>query len=309
MIARLIGASSIAAVSLLVLHAEPSRLDAGAARAERSILVTVLDENGAPLRNLTTADFMVHEDGAPCEVTDAHLTTDRLFVALLVDTGEPPRGTMPTVQDLRAGLSAFVTTLHQADPGAEIEIYEIAGAAVRTVNFTSSVPTLDKWIERIFPSQRAGAVLLESIIAATKDLRNRQSLRRTIVAVTLASPETSTVQPRAVGEAVHTSLTSYWTVSIEPPTDSTTAMTVGRSSDPALIAVRELIQTYLPLASGGRHLTAVTATALAPLLRQVATALTVQYVVTYARPEGRAPKVIQAGARYGATVLMAPWIE
>ena len=307
---RTMAVSALAAAGLFLLPGAHSFASGGSAGiSERSILVTVLDKDGVAVRDLTPADVNVREDGALREVTSITPVTDPLYVALLVDTGKPRMGQNPPVSDLRKGLAALVDGVQAAAPDTEISITEIAGAAVRQVDFTTSTDDLQKHIKRIFPSQRTGAVLLEGIIDAATSLKTRPSPRRAIVSVTLTSPESSTVLPRDVADAVQKAGAAFWAVSVEPPPDATIAQTVGQSEDPTLTAARAVILSNLPPATGGLRLTSVSPAGLESMCRKVAAGLTAQYVVTYATPATRPPAVIQATSRRGPQVLVSPWVQ
>jgi hypothetical protein len=68
----------------------------------RDIYVSVLDDKGQPVPGLTTADFVVREDGTLREVLKAGPATAPLQVALLVDDSQ---ASTPLIQPLREGPS------------------------------------------------------------------------------------------------------------------------------------------------------------------------------------------------------------
>lgn len=266
---------------------------AAQALVERSILVTVLDKDGAPLRDLSAGDFIVREDGQPREVTTAVPAPDPLAVALLIDTSKPTIGTDLPLRDIRAALKAFVNTIYAANPESKISLMEYSGAAVKTVNFTSNGDQMLKATGRIVTSQRSSGVLIEGLVDTGKDLSKATTPRRAIVVLSFDAPEASTTQPRDAAVAVQKSGAAFW------------AVTVGSGSSPA----REVIFESLPEVTGGRRITMLSASALEQAMTNVAGALTSQYLVTYKRPDGPAASTIQAGATKGATVLRASWMK
>ncbi len=270
---------------------------------ERSVLVTVLDKAGAPVKDVKPADLAVREDGAAREVIAVKPAADPLIIALLVDTTSPTMGVNAPTQELRAGLLAFVKTIAAANPDSQIGMWEFAGAGVQTAKFTAKSDDLTKKIQRMFPSKQTGGVLLEALVDASKELGKKAAPRRVIVSVSFNSPETSTIEPKLVAEAVGKCGASYWAVSIESNGSATT-------SSQGSTASREVILDNVTERTGGRRLTGVAATALESQLKSIADALTSQYEVIYVRPDGApAPARIESVSTRGAKVLMTPWMR
>jgi VWFA-related protein len=273
------------------------------------VLVTVLDSDGMPIRDLKASDFLVREDNQSREVTGAEIATDPLFVVLLADTTKPPMGITYPTQDVRGSLSAFAKIVTTESPSAEIALVEYGGAAVMTTNFASPPGDLTKAIDRLVAGQRGGGVLLEALVEASKALAKRTSPRRVIVATNFGWKESSTLLPQVVADAVLKAGATVWTVAIQPPPDSSNFQLGESSTDTAIAANREIVMTNLPLMTGGLRLTGVTTTGLTSMMTKVANALTVQYVVTYAHPDGPPAKLVQATAKRGAKALTAPWVR
>jgi VWFA-related protein len=270
---------------------------------ERSILVTVLDQAGAPVKDVKPADLAVSEDGAMREVIDVKPAADPLTVALLVDTTTPTMGTDAPTQELRAGLLAFVKTIQGASPESQIGMWEFAGAAVQTVKFTPKTDDLTKKIQRMFPTRQSGGVLLEALVDASKEMGKKAGHRRVIVSISFNSPEVSAIEPKLVAEAIGKAGVSLWAVSIQ---SNASASVSSQGSTPT----REVILDNMTARTGGRRLTGVSATALEAQLKGIADALLSQYEVTYVRPDG-APNSerIEPISRRGAKVLMTPWMR
>lgn len=260
---------------------------------ERNILVTVVTKDGAPLKDLTPADFIVAEDGQKREVTGATLSNEPMAIALMIDTSKPPIGTDLPIRDIRAGLSAFVKTIYAANPESKISLTDISGAAVKSVNFTNNGDQMLKATGRVVVSQRSSGVLIEGLIDTAKDLINAPAARRAVVVLSFDAPEASTTQPRDAAVAIQKSGAAFW------------AVTIGSGGSP----VREVIFDNLPATTGGMRLTALQGTGLEQMLGNVGAALTTQYLVTYTRPDDGKATVIQAGARKGDKVLRANWVR
>lgn len=269
---------------------------AASAFVEKSILVTVLDKDLAPIRDLAAAEFTVAEDGARREVTAAALATDLLFVSVLIDTSRVPLGDADRLRDVRTSLATFVKTIHAASPTAEIALTTVGGAGVLVKGFTTQTNELERITGRLVPDHRENSVVLEALIDAARGLVDKPSPRRTIVTVDFASMERSEVQPTTVITEVLKSGASVWCVSVHGPQGFTAPR-------------RDTTLNFLTKNTGGVRATALVPSALEHVMTNLARSLTSQYVVTYTRPDGAAPKSIVPSARRGSKFLMAPVIQ
>ena len=288
----------------VLLSALAASLVLPAGQSQKSLIVTVLDQSGAAVRDVTPADLAVVEDGATREVTDVKPAADPMTIAILIDTTKPPMGKDAPTREIRAALTTFVKTIQTASPESAIGLWEFGGAGVMTQKPTVKTDELTKKISRIFPGQQPGGVLLEALVDASKELSRKDTgPRRVIVAISLNSPEVSTIQPRDVALAMRKAGVTFWAVSITANADAS-GSSQGNS------ATRDLILANATAASGGERLTGVTAISLEKQVRSIADALTSQYVVTYARPAGvSAVTNIQAVSKKGMKALTTPWVQ
>jgi hypothetical protein len=276
-----------------------------AAQTQKSLIVTVLDQSGAPVKDVSPADLAVVEDGATRDVVDVKPATEPLSIAILVDNTKPTMGKNAPTQELRAALSTFVKVVQGANPENQIGIWEFAGAGVMTQKPTVKTEDLTKRISRMFPAQQPGGVMLEAFVDSSKELSKKGAgPRRIILGISFNSPEVSTIEPREVAIAMRKAGVSLWAVSIGSNGDSSTASGGGSAS-------REVILENVAAASGGLRLTAVTAISLEAQVKKIADALVSQYVVTYARPADAPATItnIQAVSKKGMKALTAPWVQ
>ena len=270
------------------------------AAADGALLMTVFDSAGAPIRDLTTKEFLVREDGIDRVVTGAKLSADPMSVAVLIDTSQPRQGAPSTASEMRAGVGAFISTMLAANAATQIGLMEFAGAAVMTVKYTSDAEALDKAARRLFPSQRSNAVLLEALVDVSKSIRKLPG-RRAIVSLDFSSQESSETPVQTVANEIRQSGATFWAVSIQAAGGA-----AGNTDQRDTNNARDLILSRIPEASGGMRLTAVSNTTVETLMKRVAACLTSQYVVTYTRPDGPPAKVVQATATRGEKVVFAP---
>jgi hypothetical protein len=291
------GRFALATVLTLTLAPAP-------AQSQKSIIVTVVDKSGAAVKDLTPADLVVQEDSATREVVDVKPAAEPMTIALLVDNTKPTMGKDAPTQELRAALNAFVSTVLAASPQSAIGIWEFAGAGVMIQKPTVKADELTKKINRMFPSQQSGGVMLEALVDASKELSKKGlGPRRVIVSVSFNSPEVSTIEPREVAIAMRKAGVNFWAVSIVSNQDASTSSQGGS-------ATRELILNNATEASGGMRLTGVTATSLESQVKRLAEAITSQYIVTYAVPRGApAPTAIMAFSKKGMKALTGPWVQ
>ena len=160
------------------------------APTEKSIIVTVVDQSGVPIKGVTPGDLVVQEDASPREVVEVTPLTEPMTIALLVDNTKPTMGKEAPTRELRAGLTAFVSAVQAASPESTIGIWEFAGAGVMIQKPTAKAEDLTKKINRMFPSLQSGGVMLEALVDASKEL-NKKGIgpRRIIVSVSFNSPE------------------------------------------------------------------------------------------------------------------------
>jgi hypothetical protein len=262
----------------------------------KTALVTVVAEARGPVANLGPRDFVVREDRATRAVLDVRPATEPLFITLLIDTIRPPTGVLAATQDYRRGLAAFVSTIKDGNPDAQLAILDYAGATVTAIDFTAQAPMLHGYIQGLFPNRQADAVLIEAVVEGARKLGDKPSPRRAIVVVDFNARESSAVRAmQQAGETVHKSGATVWTVAVR-----TTSATSSH---------REEVLNVVTRSSGGTRQTIIDASGLEAMLKGVANSLLSQYTVTFARPVNATVKSTQMETANGGKVLMTPWMR
>jgi len=270
---------------------------AHAHHADFTVFVSALDFKGIPLTDLEKDDWGVREDGANRPLVDARRATEKLNVVLLVDS---TKLTQPYLDDIRKACLTLVKTLRAGDPNAAVSLMTFGGAATTLVDFGKPAGDLDKALQRLFPNQETTGVMFEALIAASKQLSKSEAPRRAIVMLNLENEgegSANTVTPQTVANAVLPSHASLWVISFH----NISAGERASGSEPN----RDLLLSNLPTQTGGIRNVVNTTNVLEGNLKRIAEVLLAQYAVTYSRPEGAAPKLLQmAVARPGAQMLV-----
>jgi hypothetical protein len=284
----------VAIATACALAASLPRAGAAAAAgqgASKTVFAGALDSTGAPIVDLTKADWGVREDGVDRPLVNVTRATDPLQVMLLVDTSHLVER---SIADLRRSLTAFVQTLRAGGGEAAISLVGFGGTSQMLVDFGKPPADLDRAVSRVFADSVSSSVLLETLLDSAKTLSKRPSPRRAIVSVNYDSaPEGGNLAPQVPADAVLAARASYWAVTYR---DAQSSGNVPR---------RDVLLTNLTVQSGGVHVRVNTAMAIEPNLKRIAEVLLAQYAVTYTRPDGPMPKLLQmAVARPGAQMLV-----
>jgi Ca-activated chloride channel family protein len=265
----------------VVLAAYP--ITASEPTEDRSIYTSVLDEDGVPVAALTADDFVVRENGVEREVLDVRRATDPLQIAVLVDTSEAVR---PHVNDLRAGLRAFLTAVQGSQ---EIAFYEFGERPALIADYTRDQARQSAAIGELFARSGTGAYLLDAIIQASRDLRKREGRRPVIVVITTEGPEFSDRYHQTVLDDVRKTGATLHSFIFDQA--STPLFDSGRWE-------REFALAKGAKETGGRREYLLTSMALGDRLRDLSAELRNQYQIVYSRPESLiAPDSVEISVR------------
>ena len=234
---------------------------------ERVIYTSVVDRDGAPVLDLTLKDFIVREDGQAREVLRVARDTDPLQIALLVDNSVSMR---PHLSLLRKAVTAFIEATRE---DVHLALITLAERPTILVGYTTDRAALRKAADGIFAYDAAN-YLLDGIAETSQGLSKRTMWRSAIAVITGVGPEMSYRQYtevlrffRAGGASLH----------------------VVQSGGGLGGQGREIVVSKGTSETGGRFDEVLAPTSLALKSRQLATELSNQYRVTYARPSRPVP--------------------
>jgi VWFA-related protein len=234
---------------------------------ERVIYTSVVDKDGAPVLDLTIKDFSVREDGQPREILRVARDDDPLQIALLVDNSVSMRSRL---SQLRRAVTAFIdATRHDV----QLAIITLAERPTILVGYTTDRSALRKAADGIFAYEAAN-YLLDGIAETSQGLAKRTMWRSAIAVITGTGPEMSYRQYTEVLRFFRAGGASLHVVQM--------GTGIGDQG-------REIVVNKGTSETGGRFEQVLLPTGLEVKSRQLATELSNQYRVTYARPSRLVP--------------------
>jgi VWFA-related protein len=276
-ISRRIGVSVCALTAAMVLISVQGAATAAQGKT-RLLFASITDKAGIPAADLTPADLTLREDGQAREVVSIKKSTTPITVSLLIDSSHVVQG---MTQELRIGMTNFVTTLLKQSPDSTISLATFGDRPTPVRDFTSSAAVLTKDTNRIFPVTGAGSYLMDAIIESTKALKKVESPRKVIVAfVDEGGEEFSNSNRQQVFEAAKASGASVWVVVLQGGNTSLDT-TEGRD--------RSAVIGDLPRQSGGTTLTILNKQGLPDKMVHMANLIANQFEITYGRPDAMIP--------------------
>ena len=264
----------VCAALALVVPAAFTGAEAGAQSSERLLLVSVLDDDGAPVTGLAASDFRIREDDAAREVLRAEPAGAGRQIALLVDTSE---AAVRAVSDFRRGLSAFVDGMQE---GNRIAIVTFGGPPRILVETTGDPERLRSGIDRVFPQSGQAAYLLDAMHEVSEGFIRRRAERPVLVAVTAEGLDYSNRSGRDVLERIDESGAAVYTLSVGARRAAAFGTRTLR-----LQFERDLVLARGTADSGGRHRDLLASSALEGAMRELVAELRNQYLVVYSRPD------------------------
>ncbi|MDP1568386.1 MAG: VWA domain-containing protein [Vicinamibacterales bacterium] len=243
---------------------------------ERVVYVSVFEGGSyAPLTETPApADVVVREDGVAREVLRVTRATEPMPIAVIVDNSAP---SSPAIADLRRALTAFAETAQGLGP---IALISVADRPTILADYTTVPASLTSAINRVFAVPGSGATLLDGIIETARGIGRREGERAAIVLLVAEHIEFSDAHYSQVLEAVADSGAALHAVVWTRPGGSFGDDRVQNRATVLDRGVRE---------SGGLRIDVLASQAYESRMRELATVLTHQYRVVYARPQTLIP--------------------
>ena len=261
-----------------------SGMAAHAQSVERRMVVSVLDDDGAPVTGLTAADFEIREDDAAREVLHVEPAGGGRQIAILVDTSE---AAVRMVSDFRRGLAAFVDGMRE---GNRISIVSFGGPPRILVETTDSAERLEGGVDRVFPQTGQAAYMLDAIYEVSQGFARRRAERPVMVVLTTEGLDYSNRRSRDVLERLADSGAALYTLSVEARRSAFGTQGAFGGLPGGVDLRQQEFERDRVLArgtgeSGGRHRDLLASSAVERAMRELAAELRNQYLVVYARPD------------------------
>jgi Ca-activated chloride channel homolog len=267
----------LAVVALVCIpSASGARLSAAAMEATaRTVYVTVTDGKGAPVPDLTAADFKVKEGGKDREVVKAGPATTKAHLALMVEER------LIADTQTRLGLFEFVKRMNGA---AEISLVTVGLRNNSLTPFVTDVNVVLKAINELSLNPQPTSNLTECISDMAKTF-DQQNVERPVMVVVAFSGGQAGATASSILNTLRQSGATLFAVTFAVPGsgNSSNLGTMGDESG------REQVLGDGSKQSGGRRIEVVTTAAMSKSLQQVADDLAAQYQISYTLPDGVKP--------------------
>jgi VWFA-related protein len=261
------------------------------AAAERSVIVSVVDEKGQPVEGISVKDLEVREDGVAREILRVEQAKEPLMIALLIDDSAAADS---ATREFRDGAKVFVNTIAAAGKN-QIALVTFGERSTLVRDYTSDAAALSSSIDRIFSRSSAGMQMLDAVIDASKGLAKREdTARKQIVVLMTEGAEFSTVHDQTVVDAIRRA----------DATMHALVLTTVTASDTEEIRTRNRVLDVGTRTTGGRRDTLLAESSVGGAMMSLARELLSQYRVVYSRPDQLIPpeKLSIRATRPGITV-------
>ncbi len=245
-----------------------------AAATERTVFVTVTDNQGAAVPDLAPADFVIKEGGKEREIVRAVPATTKMRLALAVEER------MVGDAAVRTAVFEFMKRIVGS---AEIALVTVGLRNTTVVDYTQSPDALVGGLNKLTLNPAKESSVAEGILDLSDRISESKPERPVIVVISLSHGQ-SGVDPRMVLDRLRQSGATMYAATLAGAESA--APSLGTMNDHA---GREQVLGDGTRQSGGRRIDVTTTNAMPKALQQFANDLLAQYAITYALPDGVKP--------------------
>ena len=243
------------------------------AATERTVYVTVTDNKGAPVPDLTAADLVVKEGGKEREITKVAPATAKMRLTLAVEER--------LIADTSIRQSIF-DFLKRTSDYAEIRMITIGLRNNTVADYTSSLDVLVGAINKFTLNPNKDSNVAEGVLEIAGHYAEMKPERPVLVVLAISGGQAG-VDPRTVLDKLRQGGVTMYSATLAWGSD---AGTVGTLTDQS---GREQVLGDGPKQTGGRRIEVPSTGAFPKTMQQFAEDLRAQYGVTYVLPDGVKP--------------------
>jgi VWFA-related protein len=270
-------------------------LQASAPADVRTLDVWVTDSKGSAVRGLVPEEAAVMENGVARSVTRLEEDRRPLTVAVIVDSSAP----MATFYRLHL-VEPIVQLLNQLPEGSRFAVWTTGDRPQKIADWSDDVAAASRALKRVAP--QGGNTVIDAIVEATADLRQKESERSAVVVVSGVGIGFTNFERRQAVEKAQSGGATFMVVQFDE---------TGEPSQAAGDAVTRLDYDYVfdnvTRQSGGLREITMSAMGVPRALEKVAEALKTPYRLSYTTvPDLKERKVEVRVARPGVKVRTGP---
>jgi Ca-activated chloride channel family protein len=228
-----------------------------------NVFVTVTDEHGAPVGNLTKQNFELFEDGHPQKISVFDRESELpLSIVLDIDTSLSTRKDLPLEL---ASARRFASTILR--PVDALSVYDFSETVNQDVPFTPDLKVIDRGIGHLHTG--AATALYDAIFLGAQSLEDRQG-RKVMVVITDGGDTVSQITYQEAVRAAQEAEAIVYSI-IDVPIEASAGRDTG--GEHALIQLSE--------DTGGKYYYATTVPQLDAAFRAISDELRTQYLLAY----------------------------
>jgi VWFA-related protein len=270
-------------------------LQASAPADVKTLDVWITDSKGTAVRGLVPEEAAVVENGVARSVTRLEEDRRPLTVAVIVDSSAP----MATFYRLHL-VDPVVQLLNQLPAGSRFAVWTTGDRPQKIADWGDDVAAASRALQRVAP--QGGNTVIDAIVEATADLRQKESERSAVVVVSGVGIGFSNYERRQAVEKARSGGATFMVVQFDE---------TGEPSQAAGDAVTRLDYDYVfdnvTRQSGGLRELTMSAMGVPKSLEKVAQALKAPYRLSYTTvPDLKERKVEVRVARPGVKVRTGP---
>jgi Ca-activated chloride channel family protein len=228
-----------------------------------NVFVTVTDEHGAPVGNLTKQNFELFEDGHPQKISVFDRESELpLSIVLDIDTSLSTRKDLPLEL---ASARRFASTILR--PVDALSVYDFSETVNQDVPFTPDLKVIDRGIGHLHTG--AATALYDAIYLGAESLENRQG-RKVLVVITDGGDTVSQMSYQEAVRAAQEAEAIVYSI-IDVPIEASAGRDTG--GEHALMQLSE--------DTGGKYYYASSLAQLDQAFRSISDELRTQYLLAY----------------------------